>query len=172
MVGSSRANASTAAPTHMHTRDLEPKGPRPRRRRRAARQATQESQAAAAGRARRRRPGRRRWPRPGRAAAAAAPNLPLTELAVADAAAEGAGEEEEQLLYGEWQTVYVPPAAVDGKVPRSAHGHVELWTDAHLPAGTTRLRTPRWRRRRASSASTARRRWWARDQGRPPGAQV
>jgi len=79
----------------------------------------------------------------GRAAAAAAPNLPLTELAVADAAAEGAGEEEEQLFYGEWQTVaYVPPAAVDGKVPRSAHGHVELWTEAHLPAGTTRLRVP------------------------------
>ena len=46
-------------------------------------------------------------------------------------------------LYGRWQTIaYVPPTAQGGVVPRSEHGHVELWTDAHLPYATARLREP------------------------------
>ena len=46
-------------------------------------------------------------------------------------------------LYGSWQTIpYVAPPAVGGVVPRSAHGHVELWTAAHLPFGTVHLRAP------------------------------
>ena len=49
----------------------------------------------------------------------------------------------ETSLYGAWQTIkYVPPPAVNGIVPRSSHGHVELWTAAHLPAGTVQLRQP------------------------------
>ena len=44
-------------------------------------------------------------------------------------------------LFGSWQTQpYVPPSAVAGVVPRSPHGHVELWTARHLPFGTVHLR--------------------------------
>ena len=40
------------------------------------------------------------------------------------------------LLYGEWQTdAYVPPRAVDGRVPMNEFGNVELWSRAHLPRG-------------------------------------
>ena len=34
---------------------------------------------------------------------------------------------------------YVPPAAVDGKVPRNAYGNVELFRPSMLPAGTKHL---------------------------------
>ena len=53
-----------------------------------------------------------------------------------------AGEPQEQMeLFGEWQTyAYEPPRAIDGVVPRSARGHVEMWTEAHLPLGTVWLR--------------------------------
>ena len=47
-------------------------------------------------------------------------------------------------LFGEWQTrEYVPPLVTDGVVPRSARGHVEMWTDAHLPRGAAHLKAPR-----------------------------
>ena len=56
-------------------------------------------------------------------------------------AAERAAEASEVLLYGRWQTIaYVPPTAQDGVVPRSQYGHVELWSEAHLPYGTVVLR--------------------------------
>ena len=34
---------------------------------------------------------------------------------------------------------YVPPAAVDGIVPRNAYGNVELFLPSMLPKGTTHL---------------------------------
>lgn len=41
-----------------------------------------------------------------------------------------------QPLYGEWQTEpYVPHVAVDGKVPRNAHGNVDLFQPEMLPVG-------------------------------------
>lgn len=41
-----------------------------------------------------------------------------------------------QPLYGEWQTLpYIPPEAVDGKVPRNAHGNVDLFQPEMLPRG-------------------------------------
>lgn len=44
-------------------------------------------------------------------------------------------------LYGEWQTYpYEAPAAIGGIVPRSARGHVEMWTEAHKPLGTVWLK--------------------------------
>ena len=47
------------------------------------------------------------------------------------------------VLFGEWQTrPHVPGMATDGVVPRSRHGHVELWTERHLPYGTVHLRQP------------------------------
>ena len=45
------------------------------------------------------------------------------------------------LLFGEWQTMqHVPAMASNGKVPRSAHGHVEMWTARHLPIGCVHIR--------------------------------
>eukprot|EP00053_Salpingoeca_punica_P015595 m.144064 g.144064 ORF g.144064 m.144064 type:complete len:724 (-) comp16757_c0_seq1:457-2628(-) len=39
-------------------------------------------------------------------------------------------------LFGEWQTTdYVPPAVVDGIVPKNEFGHVDLFTPAMLPSG-------------------------------------
>lgn len=41
-----------------------------------------------------------------------------------------------QPLYGEWQTLpYIPPEAVDGRVPRNAHGNVDLFQPEMLPRG-------------------------------------
>ena len=63
-------------------------------------------------------------------------------MSAADAAR--ASEASELRLYGRWQTIaYVPPTAQGGVVPRSAHGHVELWSEAHLPYGTVRLKQPK-----------------------------
>ncbi|XP_078339713.1 DNA repair protein complementing XP-C cells-like isoform X2 [Crassostrea virginica] len=46
-------------------------------------------------------------------------------------------------LFGLWQTeVYIPPPAVDGKVPRNAYGNVELFKESMLPAGTVYLKVP------------------------------
>ncbi|XP_069100895.1 DNA repair protein complementing XP-C cells-like [Argopecten irradians] len=46
-------------------------------------------------------------------------------------------------LFGEWQTeVYIPPPAVDGKVPRNEYGNVELFKPSMLPAGTVHLKVP------------------------------
>ncbi|XP_052284876.1 DNA repair protein complementing XP-C cells homolog isoform X2 [Dreissena polymorpha] len=46
-------------------------------------------------------------------------------------------------LFGKWQTeVYIPPPAVDGKVPRNAHGNVEMFLPTMLPAGTVHLKIP------------------------------
>ena len=38
--------------------------------------------------------------------------------------------------------VHIPATAIDGQVPRSSHGHVELWTERHLPYGTVHMREP------------------------------
>ncbi|XP_038073075.1 DNA repair protein complementing XP-C cells homolog [Patiria miniata] len=46
-------------------------------------------------------------------------------------------------LYGQWQTeLYIPPAAVDGKVPRNEYGNVELFQPSMLPMGTVHLQIP------------------------------
>ena len=43
-------------------------------------------------------------------------------------------------VFGEWQTdPYIPPPAVDGKVPRNEFGNVELFQMSMLPLGTTYL---------------------------------
>ena len=44
-------------------------------------------------------------------------------------------------LYGEWQVEdYIPPPAVDGKVPRNEYGNVELFKPTMLPKGTVHLK--------------------------------
>ncbi|XP_075234735.1 DNA repair protein complementing XP-C cells homolog [Lycorma delicatula] len=46
-------------------------------------------------------------------------------------------------LFGYWQvTDYIPPPAVDGKVPRNEYGNVELYKPCMLPAGTVHLQLP------------------------------
>lgn len=46
-------------------------------------------------------------------------------------------------LFGLWQTEeYIPPPAVDGKVPRNAYGNIELFKPSMLPAGTVYLKVP------------------------------
>jgi xeroderma pigmentosum group C-complementing protein len=61
----------------------------------------------------------------------------------------GASGSEEELvdaqgqvaLFGEWQTkLYVPPPVVDGFVPKSQYGTVELFVPSMLPAGAVHLR--------------------------------
>ncbi|XP_049837744.1 DNA repair protein complementing XP-C cells homolog isoform X2 [Schistocerca gregaria] len=45
--------------------------------------------------------------------------------------------------FGPWQVEdYVPPTAVDGKVPRSAYGNVELYKPSMLPGGTVHMQIP------------------------------
>lgn len=44
-------------------------------------------------------------------------------------------------IYGAWQVEdYIPPPAVDGKVPRNEYGNVELFKPTMLPAGTVHLK--------------------------------
>lgn len=44
-------------------------------------------------------------------------------------------------IFGKWQTeIYVPPPAVDGKIPRNEYGNVELFKPTMLPAGTVHLK--------------------------------
>ncbi|KAK3585967.1 hypothetical protein CHS0354_038511 [Potamilus streckersoni] len=46
-------------------------------------------------------------------------------------------------LFGRWQTEdYIPPPAVDGKVPRNGYGNVELFLPSMLPSGTVHLKIP------------------------------
>ncbi|XP_034244348.1 DNA repair protein complementing XP-C cells homolog isoform X2 [Thrips palmi] len=46
-------------------------------------------------------------------------------------------------VFGPWQVEdYVPPPAVDGKVPRNAYGNVELFKPTMLPKGTVHLQVP------------------------------
>ena len=43
-------------------------------------------------------------------------------------------------VFGRWQTeIYVPPPAVDGKVPRNEYGNVELFNPWMLPKGTVHI---------------------------------
>lgn len=43
-------------------------------------------------------------------------------------------------LFGIWQTEeYIPPIAVDGKVPRNEYGNVDLFKPCMLPKGTVHL---------------------------------
>jgi xeroderma pigmentosum group C-complementing protein len=43
-------------------------------------------------------------------------------------------------IFGPWQVDdYVPPPAVDGKVPRNEYGNVELFKPTMLPKGTVHL---------------------------------
>lgn len=43
-------------------------------------------------------------------------------------------------VFGEWQVEdYIPPPAVDGKVPRNAYGNVELFKPEMLPKGTVHI---------------------------------
>ncbi|XP_047004382.1 DNA repair protein complementing XP-C cells homolog isoform X1 [Schistocerca americana] len=45
--------------------------------------------------------------------------------------------------FGPWQVEdYVPPTAVDGKVPRCAYGNVELYKPHMLPGGTVHMQIP------------------------------
>jgi len=51
----------------------------------------------------------------------------------------GTGEEEEA-LYGEWQTrEFRPPSVVDGAVPRNRFGNYDLWHPRCLPIGAAHL---------------------------------
>ncbi|RUS76983.1 hypothetical protein EGW08_015270 [Elysia chlorotica] len=44
-------------------------------------------------------------------------------------------------LYGEWQTEkYIPPPAVNGKVPKNEYGNLELFKPWMLPLGTVQLK--------------------------------
>lgn len=53
------------------------------------------------------------------------------------------GTEDTVDLFGEWQTVpLLIPECVNGKVPRSIHGNVDLWTPEHLPKGTVHVNLP------------------------------
>ncbi|XP_019633892.1 PREDICTED: DNA repair protein complementing XP-C cells-like [Branchiostoma belcheri] len=55
------------------------------------------------------------------------------------------GHEEEPTvaLFGRWQTEdYMPPLAVDGKVPRNDYGNVDLYLPSMLPQGTVHLQIP------------------------------
>ncbi|KAK0939469.1 hypothetical protein LTR29_008965 [Friedmanniomyces endolithicus] len=57
------------------------------------------------------------------------------------------GEEGEEVrmtaLYGLLQTdVYVPPAVVDGRVPRNAYGNLDIYVPSMVPAGGVHLRHP------------------------------
>ncbi|KAJ1521139.1 hypothetical protein ONE63_002834 [Megalurothrips usitatus] len=46
-------------------------------------------------------------------------------------------------VFGPWQVEdYVPPPAVDGKVPRNAYGNVELFKPTMLPGGCVHLQVP------------------------------
>eukprot|EP00177_Eucheuma_denticulatum_P006656 GFKZ01012115.1.p1 GENE.GFKZ01012115.1~~GFKZ01012115.1.p1 ORF type:complete len:787 (-),score=145.49 GFKZ01012115.1:1275-3635(-) len=46
-------------------------------------------------------------------------------------------------LFGEWQTTeLIIPECVDGKIPKSVHGNVDLWTPEHLPKGTAHVNLP------------------------------
>ena len=43
-------------------------------------------------------------------------------------------------VFGRWQTeIYVPPPAVDGKVPRNEYGNVEFFKPWMLPKGTVHI---------------------------------
>ena len=43
-------------------------------------------------------------------------------------------------VFGKWQTVlYVPPPAVNGKVPRNEYGNVELFKPWMLPKGCAHI---------------------------------
>jgi len=43
-------------------------------------------------------------------------------------------------VFGKWQTeIYIPPPAVDGKVPRNEYGNVELFKPWMLPKGTVHI---------------------------------
>jgi xeroderma pigmentosum group C-complementing protein len=43
-------------------------------------------------------------------------------------------------VFGLWQVEdYIPPPAVDGKVPRNEYGNVELYKPCMLPKGTVHL---------------------------------
>ena len=77
-------------------------------------------------------------------AAAAEGEAPLDAADGRDAGPDGTGAAAPSTAwYGEWQVQpYVPPRAVGGVVPRSSHGHVELWSEHHLPRGTVHLREP------------------------------
>lgn len=45
-------------------------------------------------------------------------------------------------LFGFWQTEdYIPPIAVDGKVPRNEYGNVDLFKPCMLPGGTVHLQS-------------------------------
>lgn len=46
-------------------------------------------------------------------------------------------------LFGYWQVEdYVPPHAVDGKVPRNEYGNVEMYKPCMLPSGTVHIQIP------------------------------
>mmetsp|Transcript_19440 Transcript_19440/g.61851 ORF Transcript_19440/g.61851 Transcript_19440/m.61851 type:complete len:308 (+) Transcript_19440:146-1069(+) len=63
-------------------------------------------------------------------------------------AEEGEEEVDEPLptlpeaLFGVWQTDALAPDPIpeSGDIPRNKYGNIELWTDAHLPAGAVHLR--------------------------------
>lgn len=45
-------------------------------------------------------------------------------------------------IFGYWQVEdYVPPPAVDGKVPRNEYGNVEMYKPCMLPPGTVHLQS-------------------------------
>lgn len=47
-------------------------------------------------------------------------------------------------LFGIWQTTeIVPPAVVDGVLPKNKYGNIEVWSPAHVPVGAVHLRLPR-----------------------------
>ncbi|KAK7102070.1 DNA repair protein complementing XP-C cells homolog isoform X2 [Littorina saxatilis] len=52
-------------------------------------------------------------------------------------------EELDLELFGYWQTEeYIPPIAVNGKVPKNEYGNVEMFQPSMLPGGTVHLKVP------------------------------
>lgn len=56
----------------------------------------------------------------------------------------GQGGSKSLALFGRWQTTeVVPPAVVDGVLPKNQYGNLEIWSPAHVPRGAVHVRLPR-----------------------------
>lgn len=61
-----------------------------------------------------------------------------------DAGPTNSSSNDRRAMFGEWQTrAYVAPAVVDGVVPKTEFGNVEVWSEAHVPRHGVHVRLPR-----------------------------
>uniref|UniRef100_A0AAV1U6Y8 Uncharacterized protein n=1 Tax=Peronospora matthiolae TaxID=2874970 RepID=A0AAV1U6Y8_9STRA len=57
---------------------------------------------------------------------------------------EGGSGNASLALYGLWQTTeFEPPPLVNGRVPKTKYGNIEIWSPAHVPRGAVHLELPR-----------------------------